>query len=535
MNQVRSIAAWLRAGSAAVALFLLVSSAAAREVTVTVLHTTDVHGYVESTRDYEGNENVGGLLRCATLIRQAREEAPGALLVDCGDLWIGSPESYVTKAAVARKAVAWLKYDAWVVGNHDFDWGLAAFQKLLESAPMPALAANIRSRPGAPNPAAAVHPYLIREVEGIRVAFVGLTTPGMPGWFLPDYLGPLEFEASVPALRRIMPAVRESGAEIRVLLVHQGVRPFGDDEANELEKIAAAFPEFDVILGGHSHQIVPGIKIRDVWYSQAGYYATSLGRVDLVYDTVQRGVVRVDCRLLPAGPEVEPSAELRSVVQADLDKAAGQRRKVVGRTARDLVASTEPPGQCPVQQLLARAIAAETGADIVLHGILAEDTIPAGPVTGEDLWRLVPYENRVGLLSLTAAELKAVLEENVRHLGTPQFQGVCGLAYDLDPAAPEGRRVLNLRLADGSKLHGRKRYRVAMNSYVLASGGRRYPVIRKLVGKSNARFELTDLDTRIAVARYLRKNRPLDLGPGNEVRLLSRPAAAKASGGAVAP
>ncbi|HOW98546.1 MAG TPA: bifunctional UDP-sugar hydrolase/5'-nucleotidase [Kiritimatiellia bacterium] len=532
MKGLKSIAAGL------LALVLAASSVAAREIAVTILHTTDVHGFVEPTRDYEGNENVGGLLRCATLIRQARDEAPGALLVDCGDLWIGSPESLVTRTAVARKAVAWLKYDAWVIGNHDFDWGLGLFQKLLESAPAPALGANIRSRPGAPNPAAAVHPYLIREVEGIRVALVGLTTPGMPGWFLPEYLGSLEFEASVPALRRIMPSVREAGAEIRVLLVHQGVRPFGDDEANELERIAAAFPEFDVILGGHSHQVVPGIKIRDVWYSQAGYYATVLGRVDLVYDTVRQGVVRVDCRLLPAGADVEPSAELQAVVQAELDKAAAQRRKIVGRTVRDLVASVEPPGQSPAQQLLAHAIAAETGAEIVLHGILAEDTIPAGPITGGDLWRLVPYENRVGLLSLTAAELKAVLEENVQHLGTPQFQGVCGLAYDLDPAAPEGRRVLNLRLADGSKLHGRKRYRVAMNSYVLASGGRRYPVVRKLVGKSNTRFELTDLDTRMAVARYLRKHRPLDLGPGDEVRLLSRPrpaAAAKASGGAVAP
>lgn len=509
-------------------LVLAAATASSREIPVTILHTTDVHGFIESTRDYEGRDNVGGLLRCATLIRNIRAETPGALLVDCGDLWIGSPESFVTKAAIVRQAVAWLRYDAWVVGNHDFDWGLAAFQKILESAPSPALGANIRSRPGVPNPAGAVHPYLIREVDGIRVAFVGLTTPGIPGWFLPEFLGPLEFERSVPALRRLLPEIREAGVEILILLLHQGVRPFADDEANELEAIAAAFPEFDMILGGHTHQVVPGIRIRDVWYAQAGYYATGLGRVDLVYDTVRGAVVRVESKLLPVGPDVEPCAELQAEVQAGLDRTAAQRGKVVGRSACDLVASVKPPGQSPVQQLLARAIAEESGAEIVLHGILEEGTLPAGPITGGDLWRLVPYENRVGLLSLTAAELKAVLEENAQHLGTTQFQGIFGLSYDLDPAAPPGRQVRHLRLPDGSKLHGRKRYRVAINSYVLASGGRRYPLVRRLVSKSNTRFELTDIDSRAAVARYLRKHRPLDLGPGEEIRLLSSPRAAPA-------
>ncbi|MBU1909158.1 MAG: metallophosphoesterase, partial [Verrucomicrobia bacterium] len=128
-----------------VTLWMISQAVTAREVTITLLHTTDVHGHLQSTRDYEGNENVGGLLRCATLIQAIREQTPTALLVDCGDLWIGSLESFVTRGAVVRRAVAWLRYDAWVVGNHDFDWGLTAFQRLLESAPAPALAANICS------------------------------------------------------------------------------------------------------------------------------------------------------------------------------------------------------------------------------------------------------------------------------------------------------------------------------------------------------------------------------------------------------
>jgi len=250
--------------------------------------------------------------------------------------------------------------------------------------------------------------------------------------------------------------------------------------------------------------------------------------VDLVYDTVRRAVVRVRSEVLPVGPDVEPSADLQAVVQSDLDRAAARLSKTYGRTERDLEASAAAPGQSPAQQLLACAIADATGADIVFHGILAEDSIPAGPITGKDLWRLAPYDNRIGLLSLTGAELKDVLEENADYLGTVKFQGILGLTYDLDPAAPPGRRVMNLKRPDGSKLHGRKRYRVAANSYVLASGGRRHPYFRSLLRKPNARFELTNMDTREAVARYLRKHKVLELAPGREIRLLTSPRAAPA-------
>lgn len=507
--------------------FLWGFGAAAREITITVLHTTDVHGYLLPTRDYDGNDNVGGLLKCATLIRSIRETSPNVLLVDCGDLWIGSPESYFTRGTIVRKAVAKLGYDAWVIGNHDFDWGLPMLQRLLESSPAPPLAANICSRPGMPNPVAAAHPFLVQEVEGIRIALVGLTTPGIPYWVLAEDLYPLMFDSSVNALRRVMPAVREAGAEIRILLVHQGVRPFRDDEFNEVRAIARHFPEFDVIIGGHTHQPAPGFRIHGVWYTQAGYHGTKLGRVDIVYDTVRRAVTRVECQLMPVDATVPEDEELRAILKPELERVERFATQIVGHVARDLTPSTRAPGQCPVQQLLARAIQESTGAEIVFHGVLSEEGLPAGPVTVRDLWRLVPYENRVGLLSLTPRQIRAVLEENANWANTPYFQGIFGLRYDLDLSAPEGARVGNLRLPNGEKLHGRRRYRVAVNTYVLASGGGRHRRVRAWSRDPHVRLEITKANTREMLRDYIRRHRVVDVDRGDEILLKQQPASRK--------
>lgn len=490
----------------------------AREVAVTILHTTDLHGQILPAQQEGAVEESGGLLRCATVIQRIRDQEPHVLLVDCGDLWVGSPESHLTRGQIVHRAVSWLRYEAWVPGNHDLDWGYEPFRQLVRRAPMPVLAANLVTRTAGVE---GLQPFRVVERKGLRIALVGLTTPGLSRWLLPEQMGPLTAENSLPALRRIMPRVRAEKPDILVLLLHQGKRPFGDDFANQVEQIAATFPEFDLVLGGHTHQTVPGVKIGKVWYAQAGYQGHWVGRVDLVYDTIQRAVVRVRADLIVVGPAVEPHPELYALLQADLDRIQKRLAEKVGQTERELVASAAPPGQSPVQQLLSAALAEGTGAEIVLQGIQVEAVLPPGPITLRDVWRLAPYENRVGLCSLTAAELRAVLEENAEHLGTPRFLGVRGLTYDLNSDAPRGRRVQNMRLSDGRKLHGRKRYRVAASSYALASGGERFLLLRAFSRRPHARFELAAQDARSLLIRYLRRHCPLRFAEGQEVRLLT--------------
>ena len=139
-----------------------------------------------------------------------------------------------------------------------------------------------------------------------------------------------------------------------------------------------------------------------------------------------------------------------------------------------------------------------------------------------DIWRIIPYENRIGVANLTMPELKDILEENAGQIGSVHFLGVYGLSYELHPNAPPGERVRNLRLADGSKPHARKRFRVAMNSYALASGGGRFPLLRKIVERPESRLEMTDIDTRTAVIEYVRKHSPLQIDAGADVTVVRR-------------
>ncbi len=505
-------------------LWLGYGSVAARLVPITLVHTTDLHGHVWPARDYDGTEGVGGLLRAATIIDQWRAERPDLLLVDGGDLYQGAIESYLSRGQIMNRALGWLRYDAWVLGNHEFDWGLNVLAQAVRASPAPVLAANVQARPGAANPLPALRPYIIRNVQGVRVALVGLTTDAIPFWSRPHLLGDLIIIDSVAALQKWMPRVRAERPDILVLLTHQGYRPFGDSPANQINRIARHFPEFDLIIGGHSHQPIERARVNGIPYTQAGYYGIWVGKATLVYDTVARAVVSETFTLREVDASVPKHAGLQAALAEELEQAQTFGERPIGTVAHALDYRSAHVGQSYLQQLLARAIARAAGTEISLHGILAEETVAAGPVTERDLWRIVPYENTIGVLQLTAADLQAILEDNAALDRTAtQFMGVHGVRYTLHAYAPPGERVRDLRYADGRPIHPRARLPVALNSYVLASGGRRFPSARRLADDPVTRLRWVGQDTRSAVRAYLARSSPLSLEVEPLVEWRARP------------
>ncbi len=493
--------------AALVCLLLSWGEAEARLIEIRVLHTTDLHGHLVPTTDYEGHTNVGGLFRCSTLIRQLRAERENVLLVDCGDLYQGTAESLLTGGQVMTKALAALKYDAWVLGNHEFDWGLDKMAARVGESTTPVLAANMQPIEDSANPMPSVRPYIIKEFEGVKVAIVGLVTPGVPSWSMPDQFEGLHFESSVDALRRIMPAVRAEKPDILLLATHQGYKPYGDDHANQINAIAQNFPEFDAIIGGHSHRVETSVNVKDAIFTQAGYYGNWLGCLDLSYDTVARKLVGKNARVLTVGDQYPPDPELSSLFSNEVQRGEAYLSQRVGRAQGDLKAGTDAKGRSPIQLLLCRAIAEASKAEIVMHGILAEEDLKAGDILMSDVWRIVPYENRIGTALLTPREIEDILNENLARRGKVQFMGVYGLDYEVEKDANGQLRVRDLRLADGSFLHPRKRFRVAFNSYTIASGGARFPRLHEIVIQPEARLELLTLDTRTAVLDYVKRHR----------------------------
>ncbi len=491
----------------AAALLGFAAATPARLVEIRILHTTDLHGRILPTCDYQGRAEVGGLLRCATLIGQLRAEREHVLLVDCGDLYQGAAESLLSEGRVMIRALDHLKYDAWILGNHEFDWGLDKITARQGEARTPVLAANIVTREGRPQPLHRLQPFLLREFDGVKVAVVGLITPGVPSWSLPDLLGDLEFERSVAALQRVMPAVRAAQPDIVLVATHQGWRPQGDDHANEVNAIARQFPELTAIIGGHSHVVEAARPLDEVVFTQAGYYGVWLGCLDLAYDTVARRVVRRDPRVIEVADRYPPDPGLAQELADDLDRARAYLKEEVGRAADELSALPDAEGRSPVQQLICRAIAEAVSADAVFHGTLSKEPVAAGPITRATVLDVIPYENRIGVALLTAEEILDIARENAGRRGTSSHMGLWGLQV----IAPPGGTPM-VRMPDGSPLHPRKRLRVAFNSYVLASGGTRFPRLREICFRPESRLEITARDTRGAVTDYIRRHRPLRAG-----------------------
>ena len=499
----------------AVLVCLTLANLAAREVSITILHTCDLHGNVLPTESYEGKTNVGGIARCATVIRQICAQEKNVLLVDAGDTMQGTPVSFLSDGQVMVKCLNQLHYDSWTWGNHEFDWGLGKLATSAELARVPIVVANMQEAGsgGTTNSqriTSRVKPYLVREIDGVKVGIIGLDTPDIQSWSRPQLFAGLEFKDSVETLRRIVPQARAAGAQVLVLVCHQGYREAGDDHANQINAIARNFPELDVIIGAHTHRNFPEFKVSNVLYSQADYYGIYLGRVDMVFDTEKGRVVKRQSNTLLMDEQIPLDSEILKLAGEEIGRAEKMSSTRLGQATDDFWIRALPHRETPVHDLIFKAIVEalrerDVKVDVVVHGINERrNGLKKGAITVGDVWKVVPYENTIGVVQLTPAELREVLDENAEAYNNPAFRGIWGLKWTFDPEAKPGQRTTALVHADGTPLDEKQRLAVAFNSYDLASGGQRWKRLRELVDRPEAKLVEYDFQTREALINYIR-------------------------------
>ncbi len=487
-------------------------------VTISILHTTDLHGHILPTTDYEGRRDLGGLARCATQIRRWRRENPHSLLLDVGDVYQGTQFALSDEGRSMIDLFNLLRYDAWIVGNHEFDWGLEPFLRAVGLSRMPVLAANTQlgGKPAgqlreADHPFAKIRPFLLKEVAGIKIAIVGLTTPGMPFWFLPRFLEGMEFQHPVAATRRALSEARAAGADAVVLAGHMGLkeRTGGDDFANCLMALSAEFPEVPVLIAGHTHQNIPSRLTNGALLTQADHFGIHLGRVDLLFERSSKRLLQRQARTELMDDRLPLDPVILSRTQPRLDRAAEVLAEPVGELTETLSVRSGSGEPSEVERLIAAAVTESLARrDLRINGVfhgLFDDryAFKKGPKTIGDLWQILPYENYLVTAELTPLELKVIMEEVFQ---SGDRRSLAGFTLTVSGEGRQ-RRLTSLAMADGRPLDPARRYRIALNTFDARSAGHRFMKLRSILERPEARCTFHPVQTREALIEYFRRHR----------------------------
>ncbi|PYK36187.1 MAG: hypothetical protein DME58_00175 [Verrucomicrobia bacterium] len=499
----------------------LASAAAALEpdtVCISILHTTDLHGHILPTFDYDGTADRGGLARCATQIRRWRRQNPDSILIDVGDVYQGTDVSLRNKGELMIDLFNHLQYDAWVIGNHEFDWGIEPFTNALQKSAMPVLGANTwvdgkpaGSSPDSQHPFAQVQPFIIKEIAGIKVAIIGITTPGMSFWLPREFTVGIDFQHPVEPVRRAITKANSEGADAIVLTGHMGLKPRtgGDDFANTVTALTSEFPDAAVFIAGHTHQAISSRLTNRVLFTQADHFGIHVGRVDLLFDRNSKKLLRREamCELMDS--RLDPDQVVLSRAGSQLRQSEASLAQPIGELTETLHARGRRGQPSEIEKLIGAAIT-ETLADrtiivdAVMHGVFDENArLAAGLTTVKDIWNIIPYENLIVTATLSSDEIKTVMEEVY---ASHEPRSLLGIAVRVEGRGSD-RRINSMTFPDGRGLERDKRYVVALNSFDARSGGHHFMKLRALLERPESKCVLHPVQTRDAVIDYFRRHK----------------------------
>jgi len=357
------------------ALALLIGSALTAEVrTLTILHTNDLHSRLLPLE----NKN-GGFAYLATVIRRERSNCHDCILLNAGDVAQGTPVSTIFHGLPVFEIANMLGFDAATFGNHDFDYGWMQARKFMSTSKYPIVSANIVNGKGE---LFTGKPYVILEVNGLRVAVLGAMTDSLKILSTPVLLGEWR---TTPVAETVRKYARElkSKSDLIVLVAHIT----GEEELDVLSHVA----EIPVTVSGHIHSGMPQALNQQGRVSvRVKGYGEELGRLELKVDTEKKAAVswnwkriRVDSTTVPAAEDVA-----REVNRWEDD--------VRVRVDRPLAISKRAFTKAEVKRLMEQAMREESGANFAfMNQGGVRDIIPAGQLLERHIWNIMPFDNRV--------------------------------------------------------------------------------------------------------------------------------------------
>ena len=428
--------------------------------------TRDAHAftYLDFERAARAYGAMGGFAHLATLIKRLRGERKGALLLDGGDTWQGSATSLWTRGQDMVDAAKLLGVDV-MTGHWEFTYGAARVREVVDrdfAGRIDFIAQNVRTTDfGDP----VFAPYVVKRINGVGVGIVGQAFPytpiANPRYFVPEWTFGIQEEG----LQRSVDDARAKGAQVIVLLSHNGM----DVDL----KLASRVTGIDAILGGHTHDGVPQPTLvanarGKTLVTNAGSNGKFVGVLE--FDVKPSGIAGYRYRLVPVFANLlAPDREMDALIAAARAPFKAKLGETLAVTEQLLYRRGNFNGT--FDQLLLDALMAEKDAEIAFSpGFRWGPTLlPGDPIRYEDLLDQTaityPYVTKN---ALTGDTIKTILEDVADNLFNPDpyyQQGgdmvrVGGMRYAIDPAQPAGRRITRMELR-GKPIAPDKQYTVA--------------------------------------------------------------------------
>jgi 2',3'-cyclic-nucleotide 2'-phosphodiesterase (5'-nucleotidase family) len=469
-----------------------------------VAGTTDTHGWLRGW-DYFRNapDSNRGLTRIATIMDSVRAAAPNrVVLVDAGDDMTGTA---VTSIALRDSiqpnpiitAMNALRYDAAVIGNHEFNFGLAYLNRAIAQARFPMIASNVYS----PDGRHTYVPSVTVERSGARIAIIGGTTPGSMIWDRDKLLGRVEVRDIVPSVRAAVQAAKANRADVVVVVLHSGLGDAssydtlstGVASENVAARVAREIPGIDLIVFGHTHRELADSTIGTTLVQQPRNWAGSLSvaRLTLAREGAGYRVVRKRGSVIRARGQAEQAGMLAATADAHA-RAVALVTTPLGTTAHTWSADSARVKDTPISDFVLEVMRRAAGADLAANAAFSLNAeFGPGPITQADMAELYPYENNVlRAVKISGRQLREFLEFSARYYrqgatgdslidtSVPgfNFDLIAGADYAIDLSRPVGSRIQGLS-RNGRPVADTDTLTLALNDY-RQSGGGGYAMLR---------------------------------------------------------
>ncbi len=464
---------------------------------IVILFTNDVHCAVDENMGY------AGLAACK---KEAEEAGYDVLLVDDGDEIQGGAIGSITKGDAIIDMMNAAGYDIAIPGNHEFDYGCERYLELTKKMNFPVICSNIydlrTNRTVFP-------PYIIKELGGRKIAFVGATTPstisesnprnfddenGEPAY---DFCQSDDGVKFYDNIQNSVDKARAEGAEITILIAHLGIN--AENSPYMSTDLITNTTGIDVVLDGHSHSEVEMEKVRnkdghDVILSQTGCKFAHVGKLTIDKSgNMKTEFIDYDEERDKKDQKV---SELIEKEEEGFEKILDEK---IGHTDYDMMATVDGTSTWLVRNnetnmgdFTADAYKFATGAEAaIVNGGGVRADIMTGDITYQDLLNVNPYSNELCIRLIKGSELADALEYSVAFEPEPfgGFLQVSGITFDVDLDVPscvkvdddemfdgfsgKERRVSNIKI-NGEPLEADREYKIGSISYILFDEGNGY-------------------------------------------------------------